>query len=423
MRKQLFLIFLFIGLGAFTANSQINRNLVIFEKGTGTWCPHCPGAAMGADDLIANGHPVGVIAYHYSDSYQTNESLSRINYYNITSYPTAVFDGVFSSVGGNHTQSLYANYLPYVNLRLSAQTSFDVFVALNYLGSDQYEAKVFYTKVAGYGTDILKSHFAITESEIQEAWQGMSELNFVMRKMQPNDLGTDVDFSTGDVQVVDYSFTKNATWDSAHIEIVTFLQNNSSKEIVNGAKRKLHQLVQDNIVGNFGSNTTEVETGGSVMFSDVSTGDIGARYWYFPGGNPQTSNLKYPLVQYDTAGIYDVQLILTNGFYHDTVLMEDYIEVTEPVGISESISKKNVDIHPNPVKDVLTLEFNMPMNDIAQIKIKNILGETIQTFKPIPVYMGESKHTLHLRNVEDGIYLVEVTFTEKTLYKKIIMNQ
>ena len=35
------------------------RNMVILEIGTGTWCQYCPGASMGAHDLLANGKTVG----------------------------------------------------------------------------------------------------------------------------------------------------------------------------------------------------------------------------------------------------------------------------------------------------------------------------------------------------------------------------
>ena len=52
----------------------------------GTWCPYCPGAAMGADDLIANGYNVAVVEYHNGDSYTNTASDARNNYYRITSY-------------------------------------------------------------------------------------------------------------------------------------------------------------------------------------------------------------------------------------------------------------------------------------------------------------------------------------------------
>ena len=50
---------------------QISRDNVLLEIGTGTWCVYCPGSAMGADDLVANGHDVVVIENHNGDSFDT----------------------------------------------------------------------------------------------------------------------------------------------------------------------------------------------------------------------------------------------------------------------------------------------------------------------------------------------------------------
>lgn len=40
------------------------RNMVILEKATGTWCGFCVGAALGFDELLEEGYPIGPIAYH-----------------------------------------------------------------------------------------------------------------------------------------------------------------------------------------------------------------------------------------------------------------------------------------------------------------------------------------------------------------------
>ena len=95
----------------------IQRNMVVQEIGTGTWCQYCPGAAMGADDLIANGCAVAVIEYHNGDAFTNGASNARISYYNITGFPTAFFDGTLNFVGGSNTQSMYPQYLPLYNQR------------------------------------------------------------------------------------------------------------------------------------------------------------------------------------------------------------------------------------------------------------------------------------------------------------------
>lgn len=54
--------------------------------------------------------------------------------------------------------------------------------------------------------------------------------------------------------------------------------------------------------------------------------------WKFPGGTPSSSNQKNPKVVYDMAGDYDVELIVSNPLYSDTMKWSEYINVSdEPV--------------------------------------------------------------------------------------------
>jgi len=53
MKKSILLLSSFI-LMTLVANSQVTRNIVIVEIATGTWTKYSPGAAMGADELVAN---------------------------------------------------------------------------------------------------------------------------------------------------------------------------------------------------------------------------------------------------------------------------------------------------------------------------------------------------------------------------------
>ena len=116
---------LLIGLSV-AFSQQIPRDKVLVEIGTGTWCQYCPGAAMGADDLVSNGHDVVIIENHNGDSYTNTASNARNSYYNITGYPTAVFDGGSPYVGGSNSTSLYPQYLQRYNQKITIPTSFAI---------------------------------------------------------------------------------------------------------------------------------------------------------------------------------------------------------------------------------------------------------------------------------------------------------
>ena len=243
MKKYLLLIAVFSI--TFTTQAQtISRDKVIVEIGTGTWCQYCPGAALGADDLIANGKQVAIIEYHGpsgSDSYANTYSVARNSYYAISGYPTAWFDGGNAVVGGDHTISMYSYYLPKYNQRIAINSYFTITLYGNNTGNN-YNIAVVVEKVRNYTGTNPVLQFALTQSNIPYSWQGMSELNYVERLMVPNQNGTALNFSSGNVNVISLTFTKNASWPEDDCELVAFVQNNTTKEVLQGTKSALNTL-------------------------------------------------------------------------------------------------------------------------------------------------------------------------------------
>ena len=224
---------------------EITRNLVVVEIGTGTWCTYCPGAAMGADDLVENGHPVAIVENHNGDSYANNYSNARNSFYGITGYPTANFDGLLPVVGGSHTESMYGSYVPKVNQRMETLTPFDIDFTFTDNGSSNYTVSVDISKVGDYSNNVVL-HVFITESGIQQNWQGQTHLEFVNRLMVPDQNGTPLDFSNGNDITEELDFDMNAAWVTDNCEIVVAVQDMGSKEILNGAKAFFLQPTNDN---------------------------------------------------------------------------------------------------------------------------------------------------------------------------------
>ena len=63
-------------------------------------------------------------------------------------------------------------------------------------------------------------------------------------------------------------------------------------------------------VADFSANLTSIITGESITFSDLSANNPTSWSWTFVGGTPSSSNLQNPVVTYNTAGVYDVQLMV-----------------------------------------------------------------------------------------------------------------
>lgn len=241
MKKTITTLFaLLIGI-SFAFTQQIQRDKVLVEIATGTWCPYCPGAAMGADDLIANGHDVAIIEHHGGDSYEYSGSSTRINYYGMGSFPSAVFDGGLMYVGGSATTSLYPGYLQRYNQKITIPSSFSIDMVGTFEGMIDFDVDVTIEMVDNYSGDI-RLFAVVTESEIQESWQGMTHLNFVNRLMVTPNTGMSLDFSGNNIVEENFTFSLDPSWNAEHCELVVFVQNYSTKEVLNASKRDLMEF-------------------------------------------------------------------------------------------------------------------------------------------------------------------------------------
>jgi len=328
MKKNLYFIILFVLTALISLGQQVPREEVILEIGTGTWCQYCPGAAKGADDLIANGHDVGVIEYHSGDPYQNAASSGRLSYYSIGSFPTAKFDGVLTKAGGSATQSMYSQYLPLYNQRIVIPSSFTIDIFGTHIGQT-YDIPLVVKTVADFTGTNLVVQLALTESHIPENWFGMTEVNFVCRKMAPTHTGTAINLEVGQDTVIELSFTISAMYVTENCELVAFVQNNTSKEIAQGAKVMLEDLnpYVPPLLADFSVSDTMPCINAFVNFIDESQGHISFYNWEFYGGIPETSSERYPLVYYPEPGDYDVTLTVSNGLENVTTTKDNYMHV------------------------------------------------------------------------------------------------
>ena len=328
--KKLLLSFIMLFALTTLIAQQVPRTMVALEIGTGTWCQFCPGAAMGADDLLENGKLVAVIENHNNtggaDPYANVYSNARNTYYGITGYPTAVFDGLLKVVGGSHTVSMYPQYVVKYNTRIAKLADLTLEMEVTNTGLD-YTAVITITKVGTITATDLKLHFYVTQSNISYNWQGQNHLEHVNRLMVPNQNGTSVSFTSGDVQVVTLNWTMNAAWPIEDCEFIPFVQGKSGKEIFNSIKRAAIDLNVD-----FTASGTQFASPGAVVTFTNNTfgGYIGVPEtysWHFPDGTPSIDTAKNPVITYNQCGIYDVTLTVNRGGQIVTITKPAYISV------------------------------------------------------------------------------------------------
>lgn len=91
-------------------------------------------------------------------------------------------------------------------------------------------------------------------------------------------------------------------------------------------------------VAAFMGSPTTVCAGGTVSFTDQSTGTPTSWLWSFTGGSPSSSTSQNPTVIYNTPGVYDVTLTATNINGSDPHTINGYITVNANPGVGFSAS-------------------------------------------------------------------------------------
>jgi len=434
MKKISFLLIIFLAFFSFTKAQDVPREMVSVEDATGTWCTYCPGAAMGCDDLLSNGKFVAVIANHNGDSYANVYSNARNSMYNVSAYPSVGFDGTRGYVGGSHTQSMYNNYLPIYNQLIDITSPATISMEVTNDGLD-YTVVVTVTKVGTITSVNNILYFFVTQSNIQQNWQGQTHLEHVNRLMVPDQNGSVIDFSGGDTQTVTLNFSMSASWPLEDCEFIAFLQNKDSgqgnQQGTNPYPLKKFVVYQTikrgtiDLTPEFVASDTDVTTNEPVTFTNMTTGGyigVPETYeWLFPGANPSTSVEENPTVAYTIDGSFDVTLIVNRGGQIDTLTKTAYITSNWPVGVNGKANFVNTLITPNPNHGEFTLELN-PVNPvIADLTVTNTNGVVLYKENGLNINGKLVKH-ISLGNLSPGVYYLTIQNSDSKTVQKLLVK-
>jgi hypothetical protein len=217
------------------------HEMVVVEIGTATWCSACPYAAEAADSIVINGYNLAIVEYHTDDDYSTTATDNRaLDYYSMFGFPTAYFDGVDEQLGAGPI--FYSNYFNHYYFRSLEKTGTAISLTSDKT-KEGYNVHVTLSKLAPVFNKNVVVHLVLTESHIPENWQGADELNSVCRMMLPDETGTKVDFANNDEITLDYLIEPDSSWNYDELEIVAFVQDNDSHEILNATKSGFAELI------------------------------------------------------------------------------------------------------------------------------------------------------------------------------------
>ncbi len=318
--KKIFTLLLIIF--TLTGYAQVSMERVLIETGTATWNNACANEVEILEELKAMGLEITIINYHLNDPFANQWSNSRASYYNMQSVPYPIVQGQYI------TPDDLQNYLDAYELAIEQMSSFVIAAQGSFLEDTLY-LEVEVNKVADYEGDEIKLHVALIESNIAYEWMQWEEVNEVARVMSPDGDGSDLDFSASSSQTIIMEVTMEENWNPAEMMLVTFVQNDISKQVLQCHTVYLTQFSPLPVHAFFQVEDTMICRKDLLAFENISTGDVENALWYFEGGTPETSTELQPEVRYNEAGVFDVRLIVSNSISLDTTLIEDYIHVRQ----------------------------------------------------------------------------------------------
>ncbi len=208
---------------------------VVSELFTNVYCHNCPEAEAFLDSLLSVNPKVIVIEYHmylgtFSDSMYIEAKDycdSRWNYYEsgtVVGLPICYFGGVYRNEGISNIDS-WANQ---INDLLESTSPCSISVRITNYDQNTHEGNVSVSIYGSYESS-LKLRLCLVESNVIYRYQNADTLyNNVLRAMFPDPQGIEV--SPPDTKEIGFTVSEN--WNPQNIRIVAFLQDDSTKEIV-----------------------------------------------------------------------------------------------------------------------------------------------------------------------------------------------
>lgn len=406
-----------------------DREMVLLEIGTGTWCTYCPGSQMGADDLVANGCSVAVVEYHNGDTYTNTYSNARNTYYGISGFPTAVFDGVQYFVGGDHTLSMYDYYLPIYEARKELMSAFSVDVFGTNTGLD-YNVTVRLNRFAAIPPtwNNLVVHFTVTESDIPFAWQGMTEVDYAERLMVPNELGTAVDLINNTQIEIPLSFSLDASWVVEKCQLAAFIQNLDTKEILQGDKVWVTDLQALPVeLTSFAARATAEGT----LLNWTTASEINNHGFEIERSNDGTEFYTVAFVQGAGTSTESREYIYTDNveykggetFYYrlKQVDLDGRIEYSDIIEVEFDIVKDFVlhQNYPNPFNPSTTIKYAVPQTSLVSIKVYDLTGQEVASLVNETKEAGTYEVKFDAHNLASGVYMYRMVAGNFTSVKKL----
>lgn len=158
---------------------------------------------------------------------------------------------------------------------------------------------------------------------------------------------------------------------------------------------------------------------GTIGFEINPTGqEILAWHWNF--GDGIVSNLPTPSHTFERVGSYPVSVVVetADGCTESAIIWINVTDSTPPASTEESDTQIQLKVFPNPVKDQLLLQFDLPNSQEARIRLLDVYGRT-HTTQTARLSRGVP-HVLPMANLPAGAYLVVIELENGRWVRRVI---
>ncbi len=167
-------------------------------------------------------------------------------------------------------------------------------------------------------------------------------------------------------------------------------------------------------VTDFSGNNLEIEAGGSVQFTDLSTNNPTTWTWTFEGGTPATSTEQNPTVSYAEPGTYNVTLVASNTAGENEAAKEDYIVVEAVNGLEENQLAGKVSVYPNPTNGIVNIELNDDAGKEVSIAVFDFTGRRVHEANAQTTGVSQKVELNLTKLAGEQVFFIQIQVGDKT---------
>ncbi len=436
-----FVVLLTIVIVIFSATAMAAQRRVIAEEFTNTMCENCPGAMVGLHDLEQQvGDRLAVIAYHHSsmggDPFYLPEFFTRAIYYDVTGIPAVWFDGVIQRLDGSADPGNPVDYTDSYQERegIESPVTFDLTL-------------VTYNGATGQGTvraEIYNETGSTVEGQLRFVaagndtlydWMGYDHLYFTALQIFPDPQGATISIDPSQTHVEVQDFLLPDGWRDRDCTIVGFLQDDETKEILQGAN--LSQVTPVELVGFTGratregvllswSTASETENAGFRIYRATNGHEDLLTSTMIPGAGTTAVPKRYDYadrnVEPDTTCLYRLSDVSLSGVerFHSP------ISITIPGTWGAPSALHLEPVSPCPASSDVSIPFSLPGNTDAHIRIFDMAGRAVQSLQSAQGEAGTHAVTWDLTDsrgsrVSPGLYIVRLRAGNEEVSGRIVV--